>query len=461
MEQREKAILIGADLNDNEDFINSMEELRNLAEACDIDTVSEVSQNLSRINAQYYLGKGKILEVSELAKDLGVDLVIFNDELSPSQVRNLEETVECRVIDRTVLILDIFAQRAKTKEAQLQVEIAKLQYMLPRLIGSAEALGRQGGGAGLKNKGSGEKKLELDRRKLEDRISALNKELELLVSRRQNQRKWRKKNEIPVVALVGYTNAGKSTIMNVMIDFYNPNTEKKVFEKDMLFATLETSVRNITLSDNKNFLLTDTVGFISKLPHHLVKAFRSTLEEVAEADLLIHVIDYSNPNYKKQMEVTQETLKELGADQIPVIYTFNKVDLAKEYQDNADMNSMGRDDMDTDKADGDNMDMNHIDMVNTLLNLNKELSIQDSVIISAKKKIGMDGLISAIKKHVFADYVKLELRIPYQNGNVVSYLNDHASILSSQYENDGILIVAECKKTDYEKLKAYEAAPGL
>ncbi|QHQ63483.1 GTPase HflX [Anaerocolumna sedimenticola] len=456
MEQREKALLIGANLNDNEDFTNSMEELRNLAEACDIDTVSEVSQNLSRINAQYYLGKGKILEISELAKEIGVDLVIFNDELSPSQVRNLEETVECRVIDRTVLILDIFAQRAKTKEAQLQVEIAKLQYMLPRLIGSAEALGRQGGGAGLKNKGSGEKKLELDRRKLEDRISALNKELELLVSRRQNQRKWRKKNEIPVVALVGYTNAGKSTIMNVMLDLYNPNAEKKVFEKDMLFATLETSVRNITLPDNKNFLLTDTVGFISKLPHHLVKAFRSTLEEVAEADLLIHVIDYSNPNYKEQMKVTQETLKELGADQIPVIYAFNKVDLAKGYQDNADMDSMGRDGMDTDNADGDN-----IDMVNTLLDLNRELSIQDSVIISAKKKIGMDGLIAAIKKHVFADYVKLELRIPYQNGNVVSYLNDHASILSSQYENDGIWIVAECKKTDYEKLKVYEAAPGL
>ncbi|WMJ86709.1 GTPase HflX [Anaerocolumna sp. MB42-C2] len=432
MEQREKAILIGANLNNNEDFTNSMEELRNLAAACDIDSVGEVSQNLSRINAQYYLGKGKILEVCEKVNELGAELVIFNDELSPSQVRNLEETIDCRVIDRTVLILDIFAQRAKTKEAQLQVEIAHLQYMLPRLIGSAEALGRQGGGSGLKNKGSGEKKLELDRRKLEDRISALNKELELLVSRRQNQRKWRKKNEIPVVALVGYTNAGKSTIMNVMLKLYNPIAEKEVFEKDMLFATLETSVRNITLPDNKSFLLTDTVGFISKLPHHLVRAFRSTLEEVAEADLLILVIDYSNPYYKKQMEVTQETLKELGADQIPIIYAFNKCDLAKQFQDNADIS-------------------------NKPLDLNMEQAKPESVIISAKKKIGMDDLTSAIKKHVFADYVKLELCIPYQNGNVVSYLNDHASILSSRYESNGIWIVAECKKTDYDKLKAYEA----
>jgi GTP-binding protein HflX len=424
MEQRQKAILLGANLNNNEDFKNSMEELCNLAKACDIETAGEMSQNLTRINALHYFGRGKIEEVSEFVKEREADMVIFNDELSPSQVRNLEEVLKCRVIDRTVLILDIFANRAKTKEAQLQVEIARLQYMLPRLAGASDALGRQGGGSGLRNKGTGEKKLELDHRKLEDRISALNKELEVLVAQRQNQRKRRKKNEIPVIALVGYTNAGKSTIMNTMLDMYHSDLEKKVFEKDMLFATLETSVRNISLSDHKSFLLTDTVGFISKLPHNLVKAFRSTLEEVAEADLLLHIVDYSNPNYKRQIAVTKETLKELGADNIPVIYAYNKIDLRL---------SADTGESDVPEAETDNI-----------------------ILISAKKKIGMEQLTDGIKEQVFKDYVKLEMLIPYDKGNVVSYFNEHAAIKSTKYETDGIWITLECSRADYEKFKQYE-----
>jgi len=328
--QKQKAILVGVHINNQQGFANSMEELFNLADACDIEVVGQKNQQLKSVNTSHYVGKGKIQEVLELLDEKKADLVICNDELSASQIRNLEEALECRVIDRTVLILDIFAQRAKTKEAQLQVEVAQLQYRLPRLIGTGESLGRQGGGAGLKNRGSGETKLELDRRKIEDRISGLNRELEMLVAQRQNQRKKRKKNELAVIALVGYTNTGKSTIMNAMVDLFNPSPEKQVFEKDMMFATLETSVRRINLPDKKSFLLTDTVGFISKLPHHLVKAFRSTLEEVAEADILIHVVDYSNPDYNQQIGVTKETLKKLGAENIPVIYAYNKIDLVED-----------------------------------------------------------------------------------------------------------------------------------
>ncbi|EHQ87609.1 GTPase HflX [Desulfosporosinus youngiae] len=416
MRQKQKAILVGVNLNNQQDFTNSMKELSNLAEACEIEVVGEKSQNLNSVIKAYYIGKGKLQEVLALIQEKKADMVIFNDELSPSQIRNLEATLKCKVIDRTVLILDIFAQRARTREAQLQVEVAKLQYMLPRLIGSGESLGRQGGGAGLKNRGSGETKLELDRRKIEERISSLNKELEILVAQRQNQRKRRKKKEIPVIALVGYTNTGKSTIMNVMLDLFNPTSEKQVFEKNMLFATLETSVRSIELPDNKTFLLTDTVGFISKLPHHLVKAFRSTLEEVAEADLLIHVVDYSNPFYKEQIEVTKETLKELGADNIPVIYAYNKTDLAE---------------------------------------VEIPKGAEDNVYLSAKRKTGIDDLVGAIREKAFAHYVCCEMLIPYDKGKVVSYFNDNATIKSTVYESNGVLISMECKEADYERYHQY------
>src|SRR5690606_5364432 len=300
---------------------------RNIAEACNVEVAGEIDQNLERINPSHYVGKGKVEEIKAFYEEADANLVIFNDELSPSQIRNLEADLECKVIDRTVLILDIFAQRAKTREAQLQVEIAHMKYMLPRLVGMRESLGRQSGGVGTKNRGAGETRLELDRRRIEEKITVLSKELEELVAHRQTQRKQRKKKELPVVSLVGYTNAGKSTIMNALMERYNPAQEKLVFEKDMLFATLETSVRNIPLPDNKAFLLTDTVGFVSKLPHHLVKAFRSTLEEVAEADLLIHVVDFSNPEYERLIKITNETLKDIGITDLPVIYAYNKSDL--------------------------------------------------------------------------------------------------------------------------------------
>ncbi|QUG83570.1 GTPase HflX [Bacillus nitratireducens] len=412
----QRAILVGVNLGKEADFAYSMEELANLTEACDVEVIGQVTQNLQRVNPSHYIGKGKIEEVAAYVKEADANMVIFNDELSPSQIRNLEEDLDCKVIDRTILILDIFAQRAKTKEAQLQVEVAHLQYMMPRLIGLRESLGRQSGGVGTKNKGVGEKKLELDRRKIEEQIAALNKELETLVAQRQTQRKQRKKNEMPVVSLVGYTNAGKSTIMNTMLEIFNGTVEKQVFEKDMLFATLETSVRNIDLPDNKSFLLTDTVGFVSKLPHHLVKAFRSTLEEVAEADLLIHVVDYSNPNYEQLIDITNETLKKIGVENIPTIYAYNKSDMV---------------DVEIPKVQ------------------------EDRVYLSAKKHVGIEELVELVRSHIYKEYTKCEMLIPYDQGQVVSYFNNHAHVLSTSYENEGTKIALECKTSDYEKYKHF------
>lgn len=412
----QRAVLVGVNLGNEDDFAYSMEELTNLAEACDVEVIGQVTQNLQRVNPSHYIGKGKIEEVAAYVQEIDANMVIFNDELSPSQIRNLEEDLDCKVIDRTILILDIFAQRAKTKEAQLQVEVAHLQYMMPRLIGLRESLGRQSGGVGTKNKGVGEKKLELDRRKIEEQISVLNKDLEALVAQRQTQRKQRKKNEIPVVALVGYTNAGKSTTMNAMLEIYNGTEEKQVFEKDMLFATLETSVRNIDLPDNKSFLLTDTVGFVSKLPHHLVKAFRSTLEEVAEADLLIHAVDYANPNYEQLIDITNETLKKIGVENIPTIYAYNKSDMV---------------DVEIPKVQ------------------------EDRVYLSAKKHVGIEELVEMIRSHIYKEYTKCEMLIPYDQGQVVSYFNNHVHVLSTSYENEGTKLQIECKTSDYEKYKHF------
>lgn len=415
MEQlKEKAIIVGVHILNHPDFSYSMEELNNLASACHIEVVGELSQKVSRVIPSHYIGTGKIQELSQLIIERNASVVICNDELSPSQIRNLESALACKVIDRTILILDIFAERAQTREAQLQVEVARLQYMLPRLVGLRESLGRQGGGAGLKNRGSGETKLELDRRKIEDRIMALHSELEKLVARRQTQRKQRRKNEVPVICLVGYTNAGKSSLMNAMIDLYNPQTHKHVFVKDMLFATLETSVRSVNLPDRKSFLLTDTVGFVSQLPHHLVKAFRSTLEEVTEADLLIHVVDIANPKYAQHISVTNNTLKELGADHIPMIFAYNKSDLTEHAY---------------------------------------PLLKDDFVYLSAQQKRGIEELTQLIRERVFQNYMQCEIVIPYEQGRLVAYFNEHAHVHSTNYEPNGTRLKLECRVSDFEQFR--------
>lgn len=415
MEQpKQKAVIVGVQLQNQTDFAYSMEELRNLAAACYIEVADELSQKAARINPSHYIGTGKIQELLALLEAHDAQVVIFNDELSPSQIRNLEASLERTVIDRTILILDIFAERAKTREAQLQVEVARLQYMLPRLVGLRASLGRQGGGAGLKNRGAGETKLELDRRRIEERITALQAELDKLVARRQIQRKQRQKNEVPVVCLVGYTNTGKSSLMNALLEKYNPETTKQVFAQDMLFATLETSVRSIDLPDKKSFLLTDTVGFVSQLPHHLVKAFRSTLEEVAEADLLVHVVDYSHDEYEQLVSVTNETLKELRAYDIPTIYAYNKCDLTEQpYPAVSDKN----------------------------------------VYLSARNKSGLDELIQVIRDHIFDDYMKCELLIPFSQGRLVAYFNEHAHVEATEYEPEGTRMKLECRVSDFEKYR--------
>ncbi|WP_438349518.1 GTPase HflX [Paenibacillus sp. FA6] len=415
-ELQQRAILVGVNVKHQEDFEYSMEELGNLASACHVEVVEQLTQNLEKVNKTHYIGKGKVQDLRALYEEQEANMVIFNDELSPSQIRNLEADLQCKVIDRTILILDIFEKRAKTREAQLQVEVAQLQYMLPRLIGLRESLGRQGGGVGTKNKGVGETKLELDRRRIEDKISALNKELETLVSQRQTQRKQRQRNKLPVVSLVGYTNAGKSTIMNALVESFSPSGNKLVFEKDMLFATLETSVRNIHLEDNKSFLLTDTVGFVSKLPHHLIKAFRSTLEEVAEADLLIHVIDYSNAKYEQLMNITEHTLEEIGITNIETILAYNKCDVV---------------DCEIPVVDG------------------------DSIYLAAKPRVGISELVDLIRSHIFKDYIQCVMLIPFDQGQVVSYLNEHAHVISTEYDHEGTRLTLECRAMDVEKYREY------
>lgn len=414
----EKAILVGVNLQNDENFQYSMEELANLAEALDVEVVGSVTQNLERVNPSLYVGKGKIEEIKRFISELDVNLVIFNDELSPSQIRNLERELECKVIDRTMLILDIFSRRAKTSEAKMQVELAQMQYMLPRLVGLYSSLSRQGGGTGggFKNRGAGETKLELDRRKIEDRIAKLRRELDALSIQRETQRKQRQKNKIPIVSLVGYTNAGKSTIMNGLLKKFGHNENKTVLEKDMLFATLETSIRNIELQDNKSFLLTDTVGFVSKLPHHLVKAFRSTLEEAKNADLLLHVVDVSHEQYEFMMNVTNQTLKEVGVENIPMIYVYNKCDKA---------------------------------------NVQYPLASGENIWISAKEGIGFDELINMIRQSIFKSYITCKMLIPYDKGNIVSYLNEHGTVFSTSYEEDGTLLSVEIKEEDYKKLEEY------
>ncbi|HSP21957.1 MAG TPA: GTPase HflX, partial [Planococcus sp. (in: firmicutes)] len=363
-------------------------------------------------------GKGKVEEIKAFYEEAEANLIIFNDELSPSQIRNLEEELECKVIDRTMLILDIFSRRAKTREAQVQVELAQLQYMLPRLVGLRASLGRQGGGSsgGFSNRGAGETKLELDRRKIEDQLSKLHKELEHIRAQRETQRKQRTRTGTPVVSLVGYTNAGKSTIMNGLLEKTGQGEEKKVFEKDMLFATLDTSVRKIVLEDHKQFLLSDTVGFVSKLPHHLVKAFRSTLEDARNSDLLLHVVDVSNAEYRHMMDVTNETLHEVGVENIPTLFIYNKSDLAG---------------VPYPKISG------------------------DGLWISAKDGKGLDELLEKIKEHIFVGHVTCRMLIPFDRGDIVAYLNDSATIMETEYEENGTVIKVELGSVDYDRFQEF------
>ena len=413
-----KVILVGVDTGEEQDFEHSMDELASLAEAAYKKVVGIVIQRMEAVNRALYIGTGKVTEVKEYAKMTEAEEIVFDNALSPSQVRNLGRELELPILDRTNLILDIFAIRAKTKEAKLQVETARLHYMLPRLVGMRENLSRQGGtGGSMSNKGAGETKLELDRRKIEHRISELKKELEAVAKNRNTMRKKRGQSRTPQVALVGYTNAGKSTIMNRLVDRYGESGEKTVLEKDMLFPTLDTSVRNIRTTDNKPFFLVDTVGFIHKLPHGLVKAFQSTLEEVKYADLLVQVVDLSDEHYKQQMDVTAETLKELEAGDIPRIVVYNKADKA------------GLDDIPRIR--------------------------EHQIYMAAGQECGLEELVKMIQEAVYGDRVDAEFLLPFDKGAVVSYLMENATILDQEYCEDGTRLKVSCHKSDAEKYSAY------
>lgn len=417
MEEKQKVLLVGVNLNDEFYFFKSMSELEELVKACQMLPIGSVVQNLKEINSAFYVGSGKLEEIKDKINELHPDLVVFNNELSPSQLKNLELKLDIQILDRTSIILNIFALRAKTNEAKMQVEISKLRYMLPRLSGLHLSLGRQGGGSGFSNKGSGEKQIELDRRIIEDRISKLNKELSEIETRRNIQRRKRSDSEIPLVSLVGYTNAGKSTLLNTLVDLSLSDESKKVYEEDMLFATLETSIRKIKIKDGKEFLLSDTVGFIRELPHMLIKAFRSTLDEVKNSDLLLHVVDFSNEEYEENIRVTNSTLKEIGADNIPVIYVFNKCDEVNDIK------------------------LPYVD--------------GNKVYISAKNNIGINELINVISNNIFKEYVTCKMEIPFKRGDIVSYLKEKYDFISTQYTNDGTLIEICLKKKDYGKYKNY------
>ena len=404
MDKIEKAIIVGANIDQYERFEKSMDELENLVLACDIEVVGRETQNLLEVNNAMYIGKGKADEIATKAEALKVDYVIFNNELS--------KIIKADILDRTALILEIFSRRARTKEAKLQVEVARLEYMMPRLVGMHEALGRQGGGSFF-NKGSGEKKIELDRRLIEEKLTDLRHELEELSVDREVQRKKREESNIPLVSLVGYTNAGKSSLMNYMIDRFVKDEDKKVFEEDMLFATLETSVRKIELEDNRKFLLSDTVGFIS---HDLIKAFRSTLEEIKNADLLVQVIDYSDKDFAEHMEVTKETLEKIGAGDIPVIYVYNKSELMLEKLPLVD---------------------------------------GDEIYLSIKEKRGMNELIDMIINKIYSEYKKVKMLIPFSDGSVVSYLNEHATVMNTDYDEKGTILTVECTPAQYNKYQEY------
>ena len=415
----ERVIITGLDTG-QDDYNYSMTELAELAQANHMEVVQRVDQVIDRPNPATYFGKGKVAEIAELAAANDVATIITNDELSPSQLRNLEEETGKRILDRTALILEIFATRAQTKEAKLQVQIAELQYRLPRLQTSAsQRLDQQtGGGSGFTNRGAGETKLEMDRRTIQHQITHLRHELAAIDKSEETKRKQRAKSNIPTAALVGYTNAGKSTIMNGLVRRYGTVEDKTVFEKDMLFATLDTSVRRLTLPGKKDFLLSDTVGFVSKLPTNLVESFKSTLAEAANADLLIQVIDYSDPNYEEMMQTTKETLKQIGIDNIPMVNVFNKADKTE---------------IEFPVLEGD-----------------------DQVVISAKQEESLDLLVDVIRKHLFKDYVEAKLLLPFSAGQQVSYLNEHTNILDTEYRNDGTLLTVEMSPQDAQRFAQYQ-----
>lgn len=417
----ERAILVGCDTRE------SLDELEELAKACDIPTLEKVFQNRSKIDASFYIGRGKVLEIANIRQLTRANLVIFDDELSGAQVKNLEANLGVKVIDRTTLILEIFSRRAKTREAKIQVELAQLKYRAARLMGLGTVMSRTGGGIGTR--GPGEKKLEIDRRHIRERIYDLQSELKKIKKIRETQRERRSKDKTLQVSLVGYTNAGKSTLRNTLCaesaSTLATQAKDKVFEADMLFATLDTTTRAIKLPDNRDITLTDTVGFVSKLPHELVEAFKSTLEEVIYSDLLCHVVDASSDNAQEEIIAVEKVLGELKALESAKILVLNKIDKADEEK------------------------LNELEA--------KYSSIYNKVVkISARERINLDELLEAISEELPYTLKSKEYIIPYTDQQVVAYLHRNANVSEEEYREEGTYIKAEVDEEVENKCREYE-----
>lgn len=413
-------IICGADLN-QPDFDYTMQELANLAEACDMEVKDTVIQKLERPVSASYVGRGKAEEIKTQGKIHDARILIVNDELTPMQIRNLGNLTDMKIIDRTALILEIFASRARSKEAKLQVQIAQLRISLPRLHTDNDKvkLDQQtgGGGGSFNSRGGGETKLEKDRRVIGKRISILKKELKDIEEKQSVTRKQRDASGLKSVALVGYTNAGKSTTMNGLLRACGKDDDKQVFEKDMLFATLDTSVRRLHFKDNKDFLISDTVGFVSHLPHQLVQAFKSTLSEAAKADLLVQVIDVSDPNYRDMIKTTEETLKEIGVENIPMIYAFNKADLTEAPYPEI---------------------------------------LGNQITYSAKDPASIEKIVELIKENIFKDDRIVTFKIPFSEGRYLDELNVRGTVLETTYEEDGTVVSANVSPELHSRLSRFE-----
>lgn len=406
-EEAEKVILVGVNKNDDENMEKSLEELEELALTAGAVTVGKIIQNREKVHPGTYLGKGKIQELADLIWETEATGIICDDELSPAQLGNLQDQLEAKVMDRTLIILDIFAARASTNEGKIQVELAQLRYRQSRLVGLGKSLSRLGGGIGTR--GPGEKKLEMDRRLIKDRVSQLNKELNDVKRHRQTSREQRSKNLVPVIAIVGYTNAGKSTLLNRL-------TGANVYEEDQLFATLDPTTRNLQLSSKQEVLVTDTVGFIRKLPHHLIEAFRSTLEEAKYADIILHVVDGANDQKDLQIITVYETLYNLGVTDKVIITAFNKCD---------------REGFDKDAQD--------------------QIASQQ-VNISAKSDIGIDGLLEVIESILRDDKVEVEQVFPYTDAGKIQMIRKYGELLEEEYRDDGIYVKAYVPHEIYNQL---------
>lgn len=389
----------------------TLDELEALLETAGGECVAKLLQTRNAPEARTFIGEGKLQELTELARDNDATLIVFDNELSPSQMRVLEEATGRPVLDRSALILDIFAQRARTGEGKLQVELAQYQYILPRLSGLGKTMSRLGGGIGTR--GPGESKLESDRRHIRRRIDRLRRDLEDVRRVRAVQRRQRKKAELPLVAIVGYTNAGKSTLLNTL-------TDAGIEANDRLFDTLDPTTRKLRISDTQEILLSDTVGFIRKLPHHLVSAFKATLEEVAYADLLLHVVDVSREDWREQAETVDKVITQLGAQQIPQILVCNKADLCE----NPDLIPSG----------------------------------EDIVAISAKQGRGMDTLLAAIEKALGRGKHRVTVCIPYADGYLLDVIHKEAAVFATEYTGEGTKLEIECDDKLYGQLRGYEVA---